>query len=65
MTQPAQQRPCGYCLRPGSPVISQSFSEKGIAFRRHAELVETGSAPSMCMRRDGTCYVCHLGQKSR
>jgi hypothetical protein len=65
MQKTAQRRPCGSCLQPGSPVISERFPDNGSAFVRHAQLVRAGSAPSLCMRRDGSCYVCHFGQATR
>ncbi|MGE5492535.1 MAG: hypothetical protein ACM31P_14735 [Actinomycetota bacterium] len=61
MKKQNQTRPCGACLQPGNPVITEAFVDNGSAFKRHAQLVAAGCAPSLCMRRDGTRYVCHLG----
>lgn len=57
-------RPCGACLQPGNRVITEAFTDNGSAFKRHAQLVAGGNAPSLCMRRDGTANVCHLGRQA-
>lgn len=64
MKKQVQARPCASCLRPGSPVVTEAFADDGSAFRRHAQLVAAGSAPSLCMRRDGTRYVCHFDRNA-
>lgn len=61
MKKQAQTRPCGSCSQPHSGLVTEAFTDSISAFRRHAQLVQVGCAPSLCMRRDGTRYVCHFG----
>lgn len=60
MNNKMQTRPCAACQQPGNGVVSEVFADNSSAFRRHAQLVQVGHAPSFCMKRDGTCYVCHF-----
>lgn len=63
MKQPA--RPCSACHGPRTGVITETFTDDASAFRRHAQLVQSGRAPSLCMQRDGTRNVCHLAETAK
>ena len=60
MNKTAQSRPCTTCYAPQRQAVTEAFTDSASAFRRHTQLVQAGLAPSLCMRRDGIRYVCHL-----